>query len=422
MSDRKQLKVLVSASGFSPIRGSEWATGWDFVRAIAEHNQVWVITRDSEREEIEKYLRHNPDVMPGLTVHYIPWTSMRFDFPLWEIPFCYLYRRWQQQAYLLGRSLDAQIEFDLIHHVTGTGFREPGYLWKIGKPFVWGPVGGLQYFPLQLLNAVPWTSRPFFLAKNCANFWTMHVSRRPRIAAARAKVIMAGTSEAAGRIRSLWNRDAPVLCKVSSPEPKPQPPAHRLPGEPFRIIWSGNFQPGKALNIVLLALQRLKGVTLDWELFCLGAGPLEKRWKALARDCGIADHCRFMGHLPRNEAIEVMSRGHCFAQANLYDDTTTVVVESLAMGLPIVCLDHFGFRDVVSNDCGIRIKPRRLRQVIQDFASALQALERDEDLRYQKALAAQKASANYTWRYKAEVLKRLYSQVAAGSNGRVESD
>src|SRR5262249_49276567 len=157
------------------------------------------------------------------------------------------------------------------------------------------------------------------------------------------------------RIRRLWGRHAPVLCEVNAPETSPEPPRQRGPGETFRIIWSGSFEPRKALNLVLLALMKSRQSLSNWELVCLGGGPLEQSWKELARHCGIEEQCRFLGKLPRANAVLEMSKGHCFVQPSLYDATSSVVVEALAMGLPVVCLDHFGFRDVVDPSCGIRI-------------------------------------------------------------------
>src|SRR5208337_3176890 len=383
----------------------------NYVQAIARRHKVWLITRSNEKEETEQFLREHPGLMPNLTIHYIPWTESDFKYPLNEIPHYFLYRHWQWRAYLLGRSLDAQIDFDLVHHVNATGFREPGYLWKIDKPFVWGPVGGLQYFPVQLLNALPFAAWPYFLAKNFFNFWAMRTSRRPRVAAARAAAIIAGTSLAAERIQALWGRTSYRLCEVSAPERSSAPPARRLPGEPFRIVWSGRFVPGKAFNIVLLALECFNRHTTNWELICVGDGKLMGRWKRLAATLGIADHCKFLGRVPREEAVAALAGGHCFVQPSLYDATSSVVVEALAMGLPVVCLNHFGFKDAVSESCGIRIEPCNLRQVVRDFASAFGVLEQDEEARYRKALAAQKASLEYTWMYKSQALHAIYETI-----------
>jgi glycosyltransferase involved in cell wall biosynthesis len=412
----RPLKVLVSAFAFSPVRGSEFAIGWDYVRAIAAHHQVWVIARGTEKDETESYLRQNPDAMPNTIVHYVPWTDMQFNFPLWEIPFSIQYRRWQWQAYQLASALDSKIDFDLTHHITATGFREPGFLWKIDKPFIWGPVGGLQYFPLHLREAVPWRTRPFLAAKNVSTYLAMR-SSRVRKAAATAKLVIAGTSEAAQRAEALWGKKAPVLCEVNAPACQPDPPQRRPKGQKLRIIFSGSFEPRKALNIVLLALERLKNAQFGWELICLGSGPLETRWKALADACGIADRCTFTGKLPRAEAISLMATGHCFVQPSLYDATSSVVAEALSMGLPIVCLDHFGFRDAVDSSCGIRIKTDSFQQIVRDFANSLQILALNEDLRYQLGVGAKRASAHLTWKYKARVLNDLYRAVLAGTIG-----
>ena len=42
-------------------------------------------------------------------------------------------RRWHRRAYRAARRLHEQIGFDLVHQVTFCGYREPGYLWKLGR-------------------------------------------------------------------------------------------------------------------------------------------------------------------------------------------------------------------------------------------------------------------------------------------------
>src|ERR1035438_702414 len=410
----RPLKVLVSAFAFSPIKGSEFGVGWDYVRAVALRHKVWVITRSNEREETEQYLQHHRDALCNVSVHYVPLKNRTINIPLREIVYGLIYRNWQQRAYRLARALDAEVDFDLVHHLNGIGFREPGYLWKLGKPFVWGPVGGMQYFPWRLRNAVPFRSRPFFLFKNLATAWAMHMDRRPRRAAAGSDCILAATSNVAEKIREVWGRDSALLCEVSAPQLEPRLPARREPGEPLRIIWCGTCDPAKTLNIVLHALSRLKDPSADWLLIAIGDGRMRKSWMVLAARLGIADRCTFTGRVPRSEVLSMMTCGHCLVQPSLYDATSTVVVEALSYGLPVVCLDHFGFRDAVSADCGIKIPPLNLDQVIRDFADALQALARDEDRRYAMAIAGQRASIRLTFRNKEAVLADVYRRVMAG--------
>jgi glycosyltransferase involved in cell wall biosynthesis len=239
----------------------------------------------------------------------------------------------------------------------------------------------------------------------------MHVARRPRCAAAAAEAIIAGSSNVAEKVRTLWGRDATVSCEVSAPELEPRLPSRRGLEKPLRIVWSGNCDPGKALNIVLLALEQLKRSPIDWRLVVVGDGPLLGDWKALAIRLGIRERCSFLGRVSRAEVLSVMASGHCFVQPSLYDATSTVVAEALAHGLPVICLDHFGFRDAVNAECGIKISPNRLDQVIREFAKAIEALWLDEDRRYAMAIAAQKASLRLTWKHKEGVINDVYSRI-----------
>ena len=212
MSEQRSLKVLVSAFAFNPLKGSECSVGWDYVRAIPQHHKVWVLTRSLEREDIEKYMLQNPEAISNVSVHYIDERFHNLSSPLGYITNYLRYKQWQREAYQRGRTLDTQINFDLIHLVNGTGFREPGHLWKLGKPFVWGPIGGLQFFPLAFLGALPAPARLHFLLKNLATVWAMYFSRPPKRAAAVAQAILAGSSNVAEKVHSLWEVSFRQAC------------------------------------------------------------------------------------------------------------------------------------------------------------------------------------------------------------------
>jgi len=418
MDQTAPLKVLVSAFAFSPIKGSEFAVGWDYTCAIAARHKVWVIARSNEREETEQYLLKHPEAMSNVTVHYLPFTSKSFDFPWSAIPFHFAYMGWQRRALYLGRILDIEIDFDLVHDVCLTGFRKPGYLWKIGKPFVWGPVCGLQFFPLRLLGAIPFWSRPFFILRNVSVVWAMHLSRRPKRAAVASRAILAASSSVADQIRRLWGKEAQVSCEVSAPSLTSSPPAHRELGEPLSIIWSGGCYPTKGLNIVLLALKQLNPTEVDWRLIVLGDGQCWSKWKRLSVDLELSDRCIFTGRIPRDEALSIMAKGHCFVQPSLYDATSNVIAEALALGLPVICLDHFGFKDAVDSDCGVKVAPNSLHQVVRDFAKSIKFLWLDEDRRYRMAAAAQVRSRRLTRKYKEETINEVYCKVIRDKCGR----
>ena len=63
-------KVLVSVYACSPYRGSEPGMGWNFLKMIADDNEVWAIVEEEKwRGDIEKYLAEHPNEMKS--VHWV---------------------------------------------------------------------------------------------------------------------------------------------------------------------------------------------------------------------------------------------------------------------------------------------------------------------------------------------------------------
>ena len=129
------MKILISAYSCEPGRGSEPGVGWNVVRAIAEHHEVWVLTRpDESKEIIEAELARNP--VPNLHFVY-------FTLPFWKDSLRWgqsgamqiHYYLWQIQAYFIARKLHREIGFDLTHHVTFVKYSTPSFLFAVAYSF-----------------------------------------------------------------------------------------------------------------------------------------------------------------------------------------------------------------------------------------------------------------------------------------------
>ena len=46
-------KILVSAYGCEPFRGSEAGVGWNWILQMARHNEMYVIARKNDKNKIE---------------------------------------------------------------------------------------------------------------------------------------------------------------------------------------------------------------------------------------------------------------------------------------------------------------------------------------------------------------------------------
>jgi glycosyltransferase involved in cell wall biosynthesis len=421
MAINRRLKVLVSAYACSPSRGSEPGVGWGFVSALARHHDLWVLVEEEKfREDIERALAANPELGKSIHFHFIRKKRNRRLRKIWPPSYYRYYRQWHQEALRLAESLHREVHFDLAHQLTMVGFREPGYLWTLGIPFVWGPVGGMGLFPWRFLPAVGVYGALYYLGYNLYNLLQMRFLSRPRRAArAGGGSLIAATAENRESAMRYWGCPSTVMCEVGLPQKSDEKVHVRALWDPLRIVWAGMHVPGKALNIGLQALSRLPA-DVDWELHILGSGRQTAQWKDVADRLGVAGRCLFHGWVAHTKALEVMSRGHMMLITSLRDLTSTVTVEALALGLPIVCLDHCGFADVVNETCGIKISVTTPTEVVAAIACAVEALARDEDQRQALAQGALMRAQHFAWEEKARVIDRIYRAKVSQSEATEE--
>lgn len=406
---KERLKVLISAYACSPYRGSEPGVGWGFVTALAKRHELWVLVEEEKfRGDIERYLAENPQFAESVHFHYLRKRRNRWLRRIWPPSYYWYYRRWHEEALEVAKQLHREIGFDLAHQLTMVGFREPGYLWQLGVPFVWGPVGGMGLFPWRFMQAVGAYGALYYLGYNLFNAWQMQFSLRPRLAArAAGSGLIAATPENREGAHRFWGCSSTVMTEVGLPHEPSRSITVRKNGEALRLVWTGLHIPGKALNLALEALSRLPP-EVAWQLDILGIGPQTVPWKKLAARLGVTDRCHFHGWIERDQALELMQNSHAMLITSLRDLTSTVTVEALASGVPIVCLDHCGFSAVVDDSCGIKVPLTSIVKTTADLAQAIEALAYDESLRKKLAKGALVRAQAFTWAEKARIVDQIY--------------
>ncbi len=417
----KRLKVLVAAYACSPYHGTEFGVGWGWSNAISKYHDVHVITADFHRADIERASRERPELFVRLNFfyvqhrpwHYAPtkgWSLIEGSFlkPIMN----YAYGLWQRDAYKLARKLHEENKFDLAHQLTYVGFRFPGHLWKLDIPFVWGPIGGLENTPWKFLPGLGFSGCVYYAGRNIVNSLQKKFLSGPKKAFCKGRGgIIAATEGIRKEILRWYGEESDVICEIGPPSTTAADHSVRAPGEPLRISWSGQHLPGKALPLLLEAMKMLP-VNIDWRLDILGNGPCRKKWQRLALKLGINTRCAWHGFIPRAEAIKIVHDSHIFVITSLKDLTSTVLLEALSQGVPVVCPDHCGFSSVVTDDCGVKVPVISPGQIKSDLAAAITRLDRDENERQRLAAGALTRTDVFSWEGKAARIDALYRRVA----------
>jgi hypothetical protein len=213
---QRRPRVLLLAYCCSPFHGSESGMGWSFVRHAAQYCDTWAICEEQTYGvHVRRYLAEHGDI-PGLQFAYVP--ERAWAGPMWAVPgLGYLsYHWWHGRALRVARSLHERIGFDLVHQVNIIGFREPGLLWKLGVPFVWGPVGGVNNYPWRFLSEATFSSGLLEAGRTLANKLQLRFNRRIRHVARRAAALVAASSANRESRRPLYPKS---VCRALPPHP-----------------------------------------------------------------------------------------------------------------------------------------------------------------------------------------------------------
>ncbi len=174
------------------------------------------------------------------------------------------------------------------------------------------------------------------------------------------------------------------LTLFNDPNPRP------MPTPPYRILSIARLTAKKGLPTVFKALARLKqdGIAFDYTL--IGDGDERDTILSLIETLGLSDRTRWLGTLPHDVVREHYRQSDLFAlgcevAANGdRDGIPNVIVESLAMGVPVVATRVSAIPEIITPwETGLLVPPGDPDQMASAMLQGLQ----DHDLR-RKVIAA----------------------------------
>lgn len=403
-------RLLLTAYHFDRAYSMESRLAWQRARSAAREYDVTVIcARPPIEMESRRVATENSDAVQGVEMRWLPLN--RLERSLMKLPGLYYvgYRLWHRRAYRLARRLDSARPFALVHHVSFCGYREPGDAWRLGAPFVWGPVGGTQKFPRAFLGELGWLDAVREVLRNLANSAQLRFDRRFRRAAASAAQVLAANQSVAADlercagIRSLVQLETGVETSQRPPRPR------RDAKLPLRILWAGRLQPWKGLPLLLKGLAALPS-DIRYQLRVLGQGPCEPQWRRLAERLGVAQHIEWVGWPAYEGQLPHYDWADVFAFTSLRDTSGTGLLEALAAGAPIIGLNHQGAADVMTARCAIPVDAASPAATIEGFRATIARLASDPELLAQLSIGARQRARDFDWETLWESMRQVYAQ------------
>lgn len=403
--------ILASTYAVNPTKGSEDGMGWNYVYQIARYHKVIAVTRQNNREDIEKYMLENPDKV------YENMSFLYYDLPYWM-------RFWKKKSrgamlyYLMWQRgivsfvKKQNISYDISHNLNFHNDWSPSFLWKLKKPFVWGPVGHHPQIPKQYLqhfkksyylkDQLTWLVKKLFwnfspalkkTVQHADHIWCMNASV-PEVLKLNTKKISISASVAT----------ADFSYELA------------IPTEGFKLISAGRFVPLKGFDLSILSFAAfLKKLTPEAQAKCslqlIGSGPEEAFLKQLCKDHNIEKNIEFIDWIPRIELMDLFKKSSAFLFPS-HEGAGMVVPEALSFGLPVICLDNWGPGSFVTPETGYKIPIQAFDETVNDLAAAITDLYSNTEKQIvMRKNARQLFEKEFHWNTRGEKLKEIYAKL-----------
>ena len=399
-------QTLIIAYACEPNRTSEPGVGWCFSQEISKSFNTLVLTRENNKSIIDKeepnkvkFIYYDlPNILKKLKKRLPLGTQLYYIF-------------WQWGAYLFLRKFIANSneQIDIVHHLNFgiSWLAPPAYLLK--KPLIWGPIGGGDFISFSFLKKMSYNSilqesiyysinqlgkiSPFsFLTRKSLSAVTFRTETAKNFYKLKKDEISSVISETASsdesiKTKKLHSNYTYAIC------------VGRM------TYWKGFVLAVKGFHMYLKSGGRGK-----LELF--GNGPELKQIENYIKNNKLEKNIILRGFVKNDIIKEKMKVATTLLHPSFRDGGSWAIMEAMSYGLPVICLNTSGPRDMVSKKCGILIDLTSYDQVVEDIKEGLHKLRDDKNLYVDLSVNAQtRIKTEYNWSKRGSQMEIIYNKV-----------
>ncbi len=406
-------RVLISAYACAPDRGAEPGVGWNLVAYLAGHYHynVTVITRTKHQSAIEGSRDPRMKGVHWIYVDPPEWLSRR-KRGAWGLKAFYLL--WQKQMHAAASEYLKENQVDLVHHLTFGSILPATSLVGFGLPLVVGPVGGAEMSPPELIGDL---SLRLWIRDRLRTvlYWFGSRLEATKRTYENCSIALGATEASAASLSKLGARDVRLVPQSGCGNDEvaafaaAHPNTDKAPTGPIRLLSASRLVHWKGVDLTIDAVARAVDAGFDVELDILQEGPEMNSLQKLVKKHGLEKRINFLGKL---ESLEGVYRAMRAVDAVIHPAVNEAfgqsVLEALALGRQVICLDWAGPGMIVTPDCGIKVETGNRQKIVEGLASAIEVMgERRDHWREIQRAAVERAEV-FSWSSVAQELDQAY--------------
>mgnify|MGYP000121080482 CR=1 FL=1 len=404
--------ILVSAYSCEPLKGSEPAVGWNWVLQLGKRNRVHVITRANNQRVIERHLPKN--LSKNVIFHYYDTPAFikklkNKDKGLYFYNFC-----WQIGIVNVAKRIIQDEHVDYILHLTFGSMWMPTFLPFLSPKFIWGPMGGGECVPFSFIGVLPFKQRVVQMFRYILNYSTI-INPLILLPACKAKVILARTPNTKAIMPFFVKKKTKVLLETAMEESVFQREKKLYESDIINMVISARFISIKNIPLVIKSLKYIS-TSKPWKLTLLGSGPDRELILRTIKEEGYGDRVNIISMLPREEALDLIVNSDIFIFPSLKEGGTWALMEAMAMGLPVVCVNWAGMAVETTPETAIQIPVSSPKTMEREMGAAISLLINNRSEREKMGQSArQRIRDVFNWDAKGLYMEKLFDEIESNT-------
>ncbi len=176
------------------------------------------------------------------------------------------------------------------------------------------------------------------------------------------------------------------------------------------LVYVGRVAFEKNIEFLIRMLARVRRDVPETLLVICGEGPALAGLRSQARRAGLDASVRFVGYLDRTSALlDCYRAAHALVFASRTETQGLVLLEAMALGVPVVSTAVMGTRDIVGPGRGALVA----REDVEDFAAKVVRLMRDPALRERLSAEAREYAGTWSAQATAARMQDAYYRLTA---------
>ena len=149
-------------------------------------------------------------------------------------------------------------------------------------------------------------------------------------------------------------------------------------------------------------------------LTIIGSGYQKKSIEDVVIKSGRENDVKIIDEMPRTEVLHLLEQSDIFLFPSLREGGSWSLMEAMAVGLPVICLNWAGMAITTDENCAIRLPVTNPDQMPKDMAAAIIKLIENPTLRKQMGEAGRKRiKGEFNWNIKGQFIENLLLKLDA---------